>query len=162
MPKLFKKGKNKSTVKKRRPSKKKEKKVSKTISSKKCPIGEHWVRKHPMKVRPSKKSPLGVTQRRGHCARNPASKGKTTPKEIKRISKEPSFQTDKKPCPIDLRFKSGGAYDDLIAGWVQYWNDIFKPDDPLDPAPRAHGRSRLRRRRPPVVHSTRLPGRRAR
>jgi hypothetical protein len=27
----------------------------------------------------------------------------------------------------------GSKYDDFIAGWVQYWNDILKPDELLDP-----------------------------
>ena len=39
-----------------------------------------------------------------------------------------------KPCPIDLGFKgTGDQHDDLIGGWVQYWNDILKPDEPLPP-----------------------------
>ena len=132
MPKSSKKIENKNTAKKSR-SKKARKQTGKEGSTKLCPIGEHWVRKHPMKVPPSKKSPAGVTTRRAHCARNPTSKGKITPMDIKKIAKDPSFQSDKKPCPIPLRFKSGGAYDDLIAGWVQYWNDVFKLDDPLTP-----------------------------
>lgn len=24
-------------------------------------------------------------------------------------------------------------YDDLISGWVQYWNNVIRPDTPLDP-----------------------------
>lgn len=40
------------------------------------------------------------------------------------------------PCPItpgqdDTDYD--GQYDALIAGWTQYWNDILKPDEPLDP-----------------------------
>lgn len=133
MPKSPKKIENKNTAKKSRSLKKVRKKTDKEVSSKLCPIGEHWVRKHPLKVPASKKSPAGVTTRRAHCARNPASKGQITPKEIKNTSKDPSFQSDKKPCPITLRFKSGDAYDDLIAGWVKYWNDVFKLDEPLAP-----------------------------
>lgn len=39
-----------------------------------------------------------------------------------------------KPCSLPLDFGAAGSqYDDLIAGWVQYWNDVLKPDVPLDP-----------------------------
>lgn len=39
-----------------------------------------------------------------------------------------------RPCPLPLKFGSVGiAYDELIAGWVQYWNDVLQPDIPLDP-----------------------------
>lgn len=38
------------------------------------------------------------------------------------------------PCPGELGFKgSGAAYDRLIAGWVQYWNDVLQPDTELAP-----------------------------
>jgi soluble lytic murein transglycosylase-like protein len=44
------------------------------------------------------------------------------------------LKTKKKPCPLDLEFKGkGNQYDDLIAGWVAYWNDIFPSKTPLDP-----------------------------
>ena len=29
--------------------------------------------------------------------------------------------------------KPGNAYDYLIQGWTQYWNEVLKPGDPLDP-----------------------------
>ncbi len=39
-----------------------------------------------------------------------------------------------RPCPLELKFgKAGSAYDELIAGWVQYWNEVLQPDVPLDP-----------------------------
>jgi len=37
------------------------------------------------------------------------------------------------PCSLSLKFKNGSKYDQLIAGWVKYWNDVLEPKDPLDP-----------------------------
>src|SRR5437763_727026 len=135
MPKSSKKIENKNTAKKSRSLKKIQKKIGKEASSKLCLIGEHWVRKHPMKVPSSKKSPAGVTTRRAHCARNPASKGKITSKEIKKTAKDPSFQSDKKPCPIPLRFKSGGltmislrdgySIGMMFLNWMNLWPQIL-------------------------------------
>lgn len=100
-----------------------------------CPYGEHWVRSHPMHVPPSKTHPEGsVTTRHDHCARNPSGKDQLYPDEIQEIANKNFSNLKNKPCPIDLGFQNkGDKYDDLIAGWVQYWNDVLKPDEPLDP-----------------------------
>lgn len=41
------------------------------------------------------------------------------------------------PCSItpgkDQKKHYNGQYDPLIAEWTQYWNDILKPHEPLDP-----------------------------
>ena len=100
-----------------------------------CPYGEHWVRTHPLHVPPSKAHPEGsTTTRREHCARNPSGKDQLYPDEIKEIANQNFSKIKDKPCPLDLGFgQKGTMYDDLIAGWVQYWNDVLKPDEPLDP-----------------------------
>jgi len=110
-----------------------KKRSQNTTSSSSCPIGSHWVRTHPMTVPPSKKSPGGVTTRRAHCARNPAnSKVSFSPQEIKKIAIAGTFRSKKKPCDLKFRFDDGNTYDDLIAGWTDYWNKEFGPDVPLD------------------------------
>lgn len=87
-----------------------------------------------MHVPPSKKHPGGsITTRHAHCAHNPSGKDQMYPEEIKEISDRHFSKLKKKPCPFPLKFPNGAKYDDLIAGWVQYWNDIFSPKDPLDP-----------------------------
>ena len=57
--------------------------------------------------------------------------------EIQEISKQHFSYLKNKPCSIDLGFKNkfvdGSQYDDLIAGWTQYWNEIFQPEIFLDP-----------------------------
>lgn len=120
---------------------KKTKKSSGSSSKKKetprtdrCPLGQHWVRAHSLTVPPSKKNPDGVTTRSAHCARNPASsKVSFTPKDIKKIASSDKFQSKKKPCALQSKIDESNEFDDLIAGWTQYWNEIFKPDEPLDP-----------------------------
>lgn len=99
-----------------------------------CPYGEHWVKTHPLHVPPSKTHPEGsVTTRHEHCARNPSGKDQLYPEEIQEIAGQNFANLKSKPCPIDLGFHNkGDKYDDFIAGWVQYWNDVLKPDEPLD------------------------------
>jgi len=134
----------KTTKKKSKPSLKKpgvpskpkeEQKKNKPHPWRLCPSGEHWVRSHPLHVPPSKTHTEGwVTTRGAHCALNPSRKDHLYPHEIEEMSKLKLKKAKKKPCPINLGFGDlGTKYDDLIAGWVQYWNDIFGPKDPLDP-----------------------------
>lgn len=115
----------------KRAAKKKTKKVTepKSVHSwRLCPAGEHWVRTHPMKTPPSKSNPAGgVTTRHGHCARNPTGKDQLYSDEIQEMAEQNFSKVKEKPCPIDLGFKNkGDQYDDFIAGWTKYWNDVFK------------------------------------
>ena len=54
--------------------------------------------------------------------------------EIELISNLDRF---KKPAIMvsanDLGFKDGNMFNELIAGWAFYWNDIYKPDTPIHP-----------------------------
>ena len=103
-----------------------------------CPAGQHCVRQHTMRVPPSKiHSASYDTTRREHCACNPRGKEQLHAKEIQDMAKQHFINLPNKPCPINLNFSKeqdrldGNACDDIIAGWVQYWNDIFKPITPL-------------------------------
>jgi hypothetical protein len=97
-----------------------------------CPYGEHWVITHPMRVPPSEKNPNGsITTRKGHCAKNPSGKDQLYPDEIKTISDSIFKELKNKPCSLDLNFKNGSQFDDLIAGWTQYWNEVLQPKVPL-------------------------------
>ena len=100
-----------------------------------CPYGEHWVRTHPMHVRPSREFPEGhTTIRHDHCAVNPSKKDQLYPEEIGEIANQHFSNLKNRHCPLPLKFGSSGKrYDDLIAGWVQYWNEVLQPDVPLDP-----------------------------
>jgi len=99
-----------------------------------CPYGEHWVKTHPLQIPPSEKNPDGsVTTRHEHCAHNPSGKDELFQEEIGQITDQHFSNLKNKPCPLPSKFGAQGSmYDDLIAGWVQYWNDVLKPDVPLD------------------------------
>ncbi|HWU42972.1 MAG TPA: transglycosylase SLT domain-containing protein [Bdellovibrio sp.] len=88
-----------------------------------------------MKIPASKKNPTGgMTTRRGHCAHNPTGKDQLYPDEIQEIAEQNFSGLKEKPCSIDLGFKDkGDQYDDFIAGWTKYWNDVLKPKAPLVP-----------------------------
>ena len=99
-----------------------------------CPYGEHWVTTHPLHIPPSEKNSLGsITTRKGHCARNPSGKDQLYPDEIKAISERQFRDLKNKPCSLNLNFENGSKYDDLIAGWTQYWNEVLQPKIPLEP-----------------------------
>jgi len=99
-----------------------------------CPVGEHWVRTHPLTIPPSRKSPIGkLTTRKGHCACNPTGKDQLYPDEIQEMAEKNFSKVKDKPCPIDLGFDAGSEYDDLIAGWTKYWNEVLQPQVSLEP-----------------------------
>lgn len=126
-------------IKKARPSKEKTKSPSKKSLNpvhpwRSCPYGEHWVRSHPLHVPPGRQYPEGhETIRHGHCARNPSGKDQLYPEEIHEIASQKFSKLENRPCALDLDFKNGTAYDDFIAGWVQYWNEVLSPDELLEP-----------------------------
>ncbi len=100
-----------------------------------CPYGEHWVRTHPLHIPPSQTFPEGhETIRHEHCARNPSGKDQLYPEEIQEISNMHFSDLKNKPCPSALNFgPQGSQFDNLIAGWVQYWNEVLKPEISLEP-----------------------------
>ena len=111
-----------------------EKKEDKVHPWRFCPIGEHAVRTHPLHVPPSKAHPDGiVVPRHFHCAKNPSGKDELSVLEIQAIEKAHFSRLKGPPCPIPLDFKNGDQFDDLIRGWVRYWNEVLNPKDPLDP-----------------------------
>lgn len=99
-----------------------------------CPIGKHAVRSHPLHIRPSKAHPDGLTTRQLHCASNPSGKDVLNAIEIDEIASEYFSKLKGLPCPLDLGFVGRGSdYDNLIRGWVKYWNDVLTTGNSLDP-----------------------------
>lgn len=91
-----------------------------------CPIGYHWVREHLKDGNQDTTNP--------HCRKNPSRKDILKPDEIHKISEIELFKNPKiKASSIDLGFKNGNKYDALINGWVAYWNDVFRFNEPLHP-----------------------------
>ncbi len=102
-----------------------------------CPLGEHWVTEHSRTISPNEEHPDGKTPVRGYCRGNPTHKDQLYPEEMERMAKQFFLQILGPPAASDLGFdnreKHGTSYDDLIRGWTQFWNDILKPSEPLDP-----------------------------
>lgn len=98
-----------------------------------CPIGEHWVRRHPKYLRSGK-----VTDHDGHCRKNPSKKDLLGADEMDFISTKKIFLNQKikvsaKDLALGLSLERQNKYDDLISGWTAYWNDIYQLDIPLHP-----------------------------
>lgn len=102
-----------------------------------CPIGKHYVRTHLEHISSSKEHPNGLTiTRHEHCATNPSHKDLLSIDEIHAIAEKNFASLSGPPAANALSktdFPKADDYDVLIRGWVCYWNDIFKPAEPLDP-----------------------------
>lgn len=102
-----------------------------------CPIGSHLVRTHSLRIPASKMHPQGLlTTRHQHCARNSSKKDLLSFPEIQEITQRHFSNlngTLRSGGALLKEFKDADKFDDLIRGWVGYWNEVFKLQDPLDP-----------------------------
>ncbi len=98
-----------------------------------CPLGQYWVSTHPLKTKITQKNPDGLTTRHGHCRTNPSKKDQLYPDEIHEIANNYFTPLQNLPSPDPLKRDDGNKYDQIIAGWTQYWNEVFESTDPLDP-----------------------------
>jgi predicted nucleotidyltransferase len=95
-----------------------------------CPIGEHWVDRHPRELKTGT-----IVDRDGHCRKNKSGKDLLKGEEIDEISKLDVFRNVKVKATKG-KLKYGGRediYDEYINGWTEYWNDVFKTGNPLHP-----------------------------
>jgi hypothetical protein len=92
-----------------------------------CPLGKHWVSKHP-------RTKSGRTREvAGHCRNNPSKKDQIYSEELSLIAQKYFNALTELPKADNLDFKYlGNRYDSIIAGWTKYWNEILLPDYPLD------------------------------
>lgn len=105
-----------------------------------CPIGEHYVKEHKERIPPSKKHPQGeIIIRHAHCAINPLRKNKRTIKDILsfdelQIIADTHFSDLQGPPKAGvLDYDRADEFDELIRGWVFYWNAVLEARDLLDP-----------------------------
>ena len=98
-----------------------------------CPLGQHWVSDHSMKVPVSLKNPDGNTMRDGHCRENPSKKDQIYAGEIHQIAKKNFGRLRRMPTPYPSDAKNKNDFDRVIAGWTKFWNEILSPATPLDP-----------------------------
>lgn len=99
----------------------------------KCPVGEHWVREHKRKTEVSDNNPDGITIVDAHCRKNPSDHEIFVADELHEIAKLHFKNIKTMPTPDNFGNSRGNDFDELIGGWTQFWNDIFKPEVPLDP-----------------------------
>ncbi len=93
-----------------------------------CPLGEHWVDEHP---RVSKKGSKSIVD--GHCRMNPKGKDIIKAEELIEIAKRHFKHVKVRPSNNSLKFPQGNSFDEAIAGWCEYWNEVLKPSKRLDP-----------------------------
>lgn len=106
-----------------------------------CPVGEHWVSDHALWIPATNERPGYYTTRDGHCAANPTRKKANvisdylSAEEMQMIADRHFSALTGPPAPGKLPEYASGAdkFDHFVRGWTKYWNDIFKPDEPLDP-----------------------------
>ncbi|MBI3535761.1 MAG: lytic transglycosylase domain-containing protein [Deltaproteobacteria bacterium] len=109
-------------------------KKSSIINWRLCPVGQYWRKAHYQNT--YERANGSIVQ--GHrvsagCCKNPSGKDQMYPEEMGKIAKAHFSTLKNLPCELALKFNDGSAYDDLIAGWIQYWNNVFNSNDPLQP-----------------------------
>ncbi len=89
------------------------------------------VRQHLRQVPISKKNPDGVTSVCRHT-RSRESMSSLSPGDLEQIRKAFSKNIPR-PTAKSMDYPHGNDFDDLIAGWVDYFNKKFNIQPPLDP-----------------------------
>ncbi len=101
-----------------------------------CPIGQHRVIDH---LRSLPSHPDQTTHVNKYCRKNPTNKNDITIKDYLsnaeiQIIAETHFSTlSGPPASGTLPHQDSDKYDSLIHGWTIYWNEVFQPQEPLDP-----------------------------
>ena len=93
-----------------------------------CELGFHWVKEH--KRTNAQGASYAVI---GHCRKGSSGKDFLYPDEIAEIVKRHFNNLKAMPCPKMFEFKNRENVDLYIAGWTQYWNEVFNPVEKLDP-----------------------------
>jgi hypothetical protein len=93
-----------------------------------CPVGEHWVSRH-LRQREN------LEDVDGHCRKNRSGKNLIKADEIKKISQSKKFKevTTKANEAIIKNSEFSNTYNEIINGWVAFWNDQFHVEPPLHP-----------------------------
>ena len=114
---------------------KKKNNVSKKVKHpwRKCPLGYHWRSDAHVDSHLRKKINVKEHYRKGSCVKNPSGKDTLYIDEIALISNSYFPKIKPKISDNSLSYKSGNKYNNIIDGWVKYWNEILKPKIPLDP-----------------------------
>jgi uncharacterized protein with HEPN domain len=98
-----------------------------------CPLGYYFVKEFDRKVKISANRPEGLTSVQPHCRKNPSGKDQLYPAEMLLIATAAPIEKLLKDIGRFDAPKNANDFDQLIAVWTQYWNDIFAPSDKLQP-----------------------------
>lgn len=100
-----------------------------------CPPGEHYVRMASVREHVRAGANIRAHLRREHCRESKGTiKDILTLHETQDIAELFFGDLTGTPAGDDLGFgKKGLLYDNLIRGWTRYWNEVFRPEPPLDP-----------------------------
>lgn len=104
-----------------------------THSWRKCPLGFHWRNPSHVDAHTRKKFNVKEHYRKGSCVKNKSGKDVLYDDEIFLMANSYFSKLKPKISKNTIGYKKGNDYNQLIDGWVKYWNDIFKPKVPLDP-----------------------------
>lgn len=100
-----------------------------------CPPGEYYVRESKVSRHQREGALVSEHLRRDHCREHKRTfVDILTPQETTDIAEIFFSSLSGSPTADDLDFGSAGIkYDHLIRGWTKYWNEVFKPEPPLEP-----------------------------
>ena len=99
----------------------------------KCPLGYHWRNASNVDRHLRKKATVREHYRKGTCVKNKSGKDVLYDDELFLISNSYFPKLKSKISKYSFGSKRGNLFNDIIEGWVKYWNDILKPKVPLDP-----------------------------
>ncbi len=99
----------------------------------KCQPGYHWRSSSHVGAHLRKGDQVRSHYRKGTCVKNPSGQDVMYEDELHRIADLYFPKLKSKISKNNLGSRRGNKFNSLIAGWTQYWNDVFKPKVPLDP-----------------------------
>ena len=100
----------------------------------KCPPGKHWRKSSNVDSYTTKTGRfVHGHNRNATCVKNSSRKDQFYQEEMELIA-EKYFSSLKPLSNKGLsKYSQSKKFDQLIQGWVKYWNDVLKPKTPLDP-----------------------------
>ena len=97
-----------------------------------CPYGEHWRNSSKVSEHYRRQRRIRAHFRRGGCIFNPTGRDQMYLEQILAITRREFTRLTGRHNSRDLGYRFGNEYDELIRGWVRYWNQVLHPKPALD------------------------------